>query len=108
MANYAVVRIDLDGILVRGTRDVEFFYTVSGIRRGYADWQTITENDGYYVPISASSIMPTAYNSSQRERLIQNGTYRSDGKANVETARQLGWDKIWQEREDSPRAQPKN
>jgi hypothetical protein len=108
MASYAVMRIDLDGILVQGSRDVEFFYAVSGIRRGYADWQTITENAGYYVPISASSTMPTSYNSSQRERLIQNGTYLPGGKVNVETARQLGWDKIWQEREDSPRAQPKN
>jgi hypothetical protein len=30
--------------------------------------------------------------------LIQNGTYNADGTVNMETARRLGWDKVWEER----------
>jgi hypothetical protein len=37
--------------------------------------------------------------------LIQNGTYKPDGTVNMETARRLGWDKEWEERE-RPRPQP--
>jgi hypothetical protein len=30
--------------------------------------------------------------------LISNGTYNADGTVNVETARRLGWDRMWEER----------
>jgi hypothetical protein len=30
--------------------------------------------------------------------LVSNGTYTADGKVNIETARRLGWDKIWEQR----------
>ena len=42
--------------------------------------------------------MPLALTEEQKNLLIQNGTYREDGSVNLETARRLGWDRIWEER----------
>ena len=33
----------LERVVVRGERDVRFSYMVNGIRRGYADWQSIRD-----------------------------------------------------------------
>ena len=38
MASFAVVRLDLNEIVVKGSRNVEFCYTVNGVRRAYRDW----------------------------------------------------------------------
>jgi hypothetical protein len=40
-----------------------------------------------------------------KQRLISNGTYRPDGTVNLETARRLGWDKVWEQR-SQPEPQP--
>jgi hypothetical protein len=34
----------------------------------------------------------------QRRGLIATGIYNEDGTVNMETARRLGWDRIWEER----------
>ena len=31
-----------------------------------------------------------------KQRLVANGTYNPDGTANLDTARRLGWDKVWE------------
>jgi hypothetical protein len=41
MASVAVVSMSLDGIVVKSTRDVEFFYMVNGIRRSQKEFQPI-------------------------------------------------------------------
>jgi hypothetical protein len=30
--------------------------------------------------------------------LIQNGVYKEDGAVNMETARRLGWDRMWEKK----------
>jgi hypothetical protein len=106
MASVAVIRIALDQIVVRGSRDVEFFYTVNGVRRTFKDFQPIAE-DAVFMPRRADSRMPTYLSETQKRLLVQNGTYRPDGAVNMETAHRLGWDRVWAERE-RPRPQPES
>ncbi len=108
-ANMAVVRIGLDGILVKGTRDVEFFYLVNGVRRAYNNWDPIQENEKFFVPASANARLPKYLSENERNRLIANGTYNADGTVNLETAARLGWVHIWEEKNRAPspaRAKP--
>jgi hypothetical protein len=105
MATVAVQTIGLDRIVVRGSRNVEFFYTVNGIRLAYKDAGPIAANDKVFVPRSPDALMPEAYPPVIRERLISNGTYRPDGTVNTETARRLGWDREWEKR-TRPAPQP--
>ena len=106
MASVAVASIGLERIVVRGSRNVEFFYTVNGVRRGYGDFKPIVEVNKTYIPESADAKMPRAWDGEIRNRLIANGTYRQDGTVNTETARRLGWDRIWAEREQAGRPAP--
>jgi hypothetical protein len=95
MATVAVASIGLDRIVVNGSRNVEFFYTVNGIRRGYAGFRPIVENDKEFQPESPDDRMPGVFNEEIRTRLIANGTYKPDGTVNMETAQRLGWDRVW-------------
>jgi hypothetical protein len=94
MASYAVLSIDLDRIVVKGSRNVEFFYTVNGVRHNYAGFKPIDENV-YFVPTSANDSM-AEWPETHRRLLIQNGILRGDGTLNMETARRLGWDRQWE------------
>jgi hypothetical protein len=105
MSTVAVESIGLDRIVARGSRDVEFFYTVNGVRRAYPHVETIVENERYLVPQSADARIPVYLSSDERQRMIDNGTYRPDGTVNTETAHRLGWDKIWEQR-SQPAPQP--
>jgi hypothetical protein len=96
MASFAVVRLGLDEIFVKASRDVEFFYLVQGVRRGFSDVEPIQPNEEFR-PLSPDSRMPDGYAAGQKRRLIENGTYSVDGKVNLETARRLGWDRAWEE-----------
>jgi hypothetical protein len=98
MASVAVASIGLDRIVVHGSRNVEFFYTVNGIRRGYGDFDSVRQNDKDYIPASPDAVLPPDIRPEIRERLIRNGTYKPDGTVNIETARRLGWDKEWEKR----------
>jgi hypothetical protein len=97
MATVAVVSLGLDQIVVKGSRDVEFFYTVNGVRKAFKDWKVITENR-HYVPEGPEARMPGAFAPDQRRRLIATAIYKEDGTVNMETARRLGWDKEWEKR----------
>jgi hypothetical protein len=98
MATVAVESIGLDRIVVRGSRNVEFFYTVNGVRRAYPQIETIVPNDKFFVPESANARLPVYLSPDETQRLIDNGTYRPDGTVNRETATRLGWDRIWEQR----------
>jgi hypothetical protein len=89
-----VTELRLDQISVQGSRDVEFFYTVNGVRRGYVDFEPIVESSEF-VPGSASARLPTNLGVEARERLLSNGTYNADGSVNLTTAERLGWTRIW-------------
>lgn len=98
MASVAVLRIDLDEIVVQGSRDVEFFYTVNGVRPGFKDFEAVGEGQEF-VPKSADWKMPDTWNHDVKRRLIANGTYNEDGTPNMKTAKRLGWDKRWKKTE---------
>ena len=95
MTSVAVVRIDLDGIVVKGSRNVEFFYLVNGVRKAYKRLGPIGENTKQFVPKGPDAPMPLWLTEEAKSRLISNGTYNADGTVNMETARRLGWDKAW-------------
>jgi hypothetical protein len=97
MASFAIVKIGLDRIVVKSSRNVEFFYLVNGIRRTHKDLMPIVPGREY-MPESAGAKIPLYLTEGQKEMLISNGTYRPDGTVNMETARRLGWDKEWEKR----------
>lgn len=58
-------------------------------------------------PEKPGSTPGTSLTEEQKQLLIQNGTYNADSTVNVETARRLGWDRVWAERErPSPKPAP--
>jgi hypothetical protein len=103
MASVGVLRIGLDRIVVQSSRDLDFSYTVNGIRRTHKGVMSpIAENEFEYVPRSSDERIPAYLTEGQKELLIQNGTYNPDGTVNMETARRLGWDRKWAERAGRP------
>jgi hypothetical protein len=96
MASTAVVRMGLDAIVVKASRDVEFSYLVQGVRRSFKNELPIRA-DIEFTPRSADERIPGWLSPRQKAVLIQNGTYNIDGTVNMETARRLGWDARWKE-----------
>ena len=105
MATVAVVSIGLDRIVVRGSRNVEFFYTVNGERAAFKGHKAIGEGVEF-IPRKANSTMPRWLSEGQKRLLIENGTYRSDGTVNMETAQRLGWDRSWDRERTRPEPTP--
>jgi hypothetical protein len=105
MATFAVQSIGLDRIVVRSSRNVEFFYMVNGVRRAYPHYEVIVPNEKFFVPASAEARIPVYLSPDETQRLIDNGTYTPEGRVNMETARRLGWDKVWEQR-SRPAPQP--
>ena len=97
MASVAVRSLGLDRIVVRGSRDVEFFYTVNGVRKSHKHLTPIVSSRDY-MPETPDARMPSYLTEGQKEMLVSNGTYKADGTVNLETARRLGWDKEWEKR----------
>lgn len=104
MATVAVMKVGLDEIVVQSSRNVEFFYTVNGVRRTFRDVVPIWQGNEFR-PHSPDEKIPAWLSEGQKRTLIQNGTYKEDGTVNLETARRLGWDKVWEARV-RPRPQP--
>ena len=93
MATVAVQRIDLEGIVVKGSRNVEFFYTVNGVRKGRSAFRAIRKNV-YFRPASRSDKM-LDWDAAVRETLVRNGTLTPEGTPNLDTAEKLGWTEEW-------------
>jgi hypothetical protein len=102
MATFSVLRADLREVVVQASRNVEFYYVVQGVRRTHKHLTSPIGEGGEYVPRSADAKMPEYLTERQKKLLIENGTYRPDGTVNMETARRLGWDRVWAERERRP------
>lgn len=89
---------DLDRIVVRASRDVTFHYLVQGVRRAYKDFPVVS--DGWpFKPESAHARLPMYLSADERRRLVENGTYNSDGTVNMTTAERVGWALKWREEE---------
>jgi hypothetical protein len=97
MATVAVLKMDLNEIVVQASRNVEFSYLVQGVRASFKDVSPI-RSSAEFMPRSADSRLPQWLSPVQRKLLIQNGTFREDGTVNRETAHELGWDKVWEAR----------
>lgn len=104
MATVAVLRMDLQEIVVQASRNVEFSYLVQGVRSTFKRMDPLT-SAAPFIPQSAIRGMPDYLSEGQKRRLIENGTYKEDGTVNMETARRLGWDKMWENRAARPDAQ---
>ena len=105
MATVGVLRMDLNEIVVQSSRNLEFSYLVQGVRRSRADFQPIGEAGTTYAR-KRESRLGEGLNPEIRRRLIANGSYNEDGTINMETAKRLGWDRIWAERERPEAAPP--
>jgi hypothetical protein len=89
---------DLNQIVIRGSRDVQFHYMVNGVRRAFKNFEPV--QIGYeFMPQSASDRMPAWLTDEAKARLISNGTYNPDGTVNMTTAERAGFKSIWAERE---------
>ncbi|MBK8598023.1 MAG: hypothetical protein IPN83_21075 [Holophagales bacterium] len=102
-AAFGVTRIGLDSIEVESTRDGEFSYLVQGVRKTFKDWQVVVEGDEFR-PESASSTIPGYLSERQKRSLIESGVYNEDGTVNLNTARRLGWDRVWAEQGTTSRS----
>ena len=104
MASIAVVKMDAvkGEIVVQASRDVSAFYRVEGVRKGYKDFQAIQDNV-YFVPESAVSKMPP-WPATTQKILVDNKIYNEDGTANLDTAKAMGWTKIWEQKEAESKA----
>jgi hypothetical protein len=96
LAMIAVVKQDLNRIVVQSSKDVQFHYLVNGIRRAFKDFEPIGENvdfvpegpeDGRFIFLPAES----------QRRLIATGIYTPDGKVNLVKAHEMGWDQYWRQ-----------
>ncbi len=91
LAMLTVMEKSRERIVVAGSADCEFDYTVNGVRRGYAKYQPFTPNDEFRptvkrVPYGAQ------YPEAIRAILVQNGTLNHDLTPNETTAARLGWE----------------
>ena len=100
LAVLACVSKDLNRIVIKGSKDVEFDYMVNGVRKAFADHQPIVENQ-MFVPRSKDDTFAKALPAESVRRLKANGTLNEDGTINEETAHRLGWDERpeWKARE---------
>ena len=94
LAQVAVVSIGLDVIELKSSQDVEFFFTVNGVRKTFKDWKVIVPGSDF-MPYDPEAGMPGGLSAEQKRSLVRNGTYNEDGTVNMRTAERLGWDKIW-------------
>jgi hypothetical protein len=98
MATVSVASIGLDSVVLRGSRNVEFFYLVNGVRKTHKHLTPIGPGREY-MPERSDAKMPLYLTEGQKQMLISNGTYNADGTVNMETAKRLGWDKEWEKHE---------
>ena len=97
MATVGVLRVDLNEVVAQSSRNLEFSYIVHGVRRTFEDFEPIVDAGVRYVRRGAGAKLPPGLPEETKRRLIANGTYNSDGTVNLDTAKRLGWDRIWAE-----------
>ena len=99
-AQFAVVSLNLNTIVIKADRDVEFFYYVNGVRSGAGKLQVVQEDrDHYFVPLNANTRLESVWGEENRAALVANGTFNADGSVNMQTAEKLGWTKEWAEQQ---------
>jgi hypothetical protein len=89
MASVAVMEEGAEGIVLQASRDVKVHYVVHATRDGFQNFEPVTENLSFR-PMH-EGIFDRSINPRFREIMIQNGTLRADGTANLEGAALRGW-----------------
>ena len=84
---------DLNEVRIAGTADVEVHYVVNGIRRGFAEFETIRTND-HFRPRWSGEPYGNQFPDALRAILVQNGILNPDFTPNESTAAQNGWELI--------------
>jgi hypothetical protein len=102
MATVAVISEGEDGIVIEASRNVKVHYVVYAERESIHQSSAIIDNVHFR---GDSEVEIRHFPDSYRQRMIQNGTLNPDGTVNMETARRLGWDKMWEKR-GRPAPQP--
>ena len=97
-----VESVSLDKIVVKelanGRSDAQFDFFVSGIRKGFLEHETITENTcfrpenaGEAVSFGERYTDDSSANKAVKAILIENGTLTLNGELNLTLAQELGW-----------------
>ena len=81
---------DLNEVLIAGTDDIEVHYMINGVRRGFADFETMRTNT-HFRPRTAGERFGNQYPADLQAILIENGTLNSDLTPNEATAARNGW-----------------
>jgi hypothetical protein len=93
LATFAVLKVDLNEIVIKASSDVDFFYTINGIRATHRDHNPIEPNIMFRPDPQggAGSAALNAFSPAQKRILIQNQVLNPDGTWNRATAERLGW-----------------
>ena len=78
-------------IVVRGTSDCRFCYTVNGVRAGYVDYEPFRDDYTGFRPRVRGVPFGQQYPEAYRKLLVANGILNADFTPNEATARKLGW-----------------
>jgi hypothetical protein len=92
MANFAVLKVDLYEIWIQASRDVDFFYTVYGIRATHKDHIPVEENTLFRPDAMAGAgDILRSLSEGQKKVLIENQVLNPDGTWNRQMVERLGW-----------------
>jgi hypothetical protein len=103
LAQIAAISKSLDKIVIQSSKDVTFDYMVNGVRKAFNDFKSISENEDF-VPQGPDDNRFFSYPAESQRRLVATGIYTPDGKVNLEKAREMGWDRLWAQREAEAQA----
>jgi hypothetical protein len=93
LAVVAVISMDMDKIVIQGSKDVKVHYMVNGYRKGF-EMQPVHENISF-IPRGEHATLASNLKPEIRQRLIANGIYNADGTVNMKNAEKMGWTKAW-------------
>jgi hypothetical protein len=92
MASFAILQVDLNDIVIQASKDVDFFYTVTGVRASFRDHNPVQENTTYRPDgKGGGGDIRLALSPAQIHTLIANQILNGDGTWNRATAEKLGW-----------------
>jgi hypothetical protein len=100
LAQIATISKSLDKIVVQSSKDVTFDYMINGVRKAFKDFHAISENEDF-VPQGPDDSRFFALPAESQRRLVATGIYTAEGKVNLEKAREMGWDRLWAQREEA-------
>lgn len=98
LAQIATISKSLDEIVIQSSKDVAFDYMINGVRKAFRDFKAISENDDF-VPQGPDDNRFFSYPAEIQRRLVATGIYTAEGAVNLETAREMGWEREWAQRE---------